>query len=179
MAENRIFLRKATLKDAPLIANWFNDKKNVYFMNPVVRCRKHTTKSIAQELKEADPSYERWLMICLKSNKKPIGHAGIDELDLHDKRGEIFFLIGNKEEQGKGYGKEALGLLLDYAFRKMKLHSLFATVTHLNKPSLKTIKKFGFKKVGVRREYNNYHSKFVDEILFDLLDREFLHRKKR
>lgn len=179
MAENRIFLRKATLKDAPLIAKWFNDKKNVYYMNPVVRCYHHTAKSIAQDMKNADPGYERWLMICLKSNKKPIGHAGIDELDLYDKRGEIFFLIGDKEEQGKGYGKEALGLLLDHAFKKLKLHSLFATVTPTNKPSLKTIKKFGFKKVGVRREYNNYNGKFVDEILFDLLDRDFLGRKKR
>jgi RimJ/RimL family protein N-acetyltransferase len=179
MFKNRIFLRKVVIKDAPLLAKWFNDKKNVYYLNPIIRCRKHTTKSIADELKNSDFEYERLFMICLKSNRKPIGHAGIDDLDFYDKRGEIFFLIGEKEEQGKGYGLESLRLLLNYAFNKLKLHSLLATVTPNNKPSLKMLKKTGFKKVGIRREYNNYNDKYNDEILLDLLDREFFLRKNK
>ena len=73
-------------------------------------------------------------MISLKSNGKPIGQAGIDELDFLDKRGEIFFLIGNEAEKGKGYSHETIRLLIDFAFKRLKLNSLYATATVKNLP---------------------------------------------
>ena len=95
-----------------------------------------------------------------------------------DKRGEIFFLIGEKDEQGKGYGKEIVSLLLEQAFGKLKLHSVSASAVLENKASIAILKKAGFRKIGVRRDYNRINGKYVNEVLFDLLVTEYLKKKK-
>jgi len=171
-----ITLRKVQQKDAPLLVQWVNDRQNIQYMSTLIRCKKHTLQSIQQEIRQADPSYERLFMVLCKGKRQPIGHAGIDDIDTHDRRAEIFFLIGDKEEQGKGYSKDILMKLLDYAFTKMRLNSLFATATIRNIPSQKALERAGFKRIGIRREYNNIGGKFMDEILYDMTAKEY--RKK-
>ncbi len=180
MKHIRLFLRPVKVSDAPLLARWFNDKENIKYMSTVVRCKKHSPRGIRQNIRQSDPEYERQFMVCLKQDKKPIGHAGIDELDFYDRRGEIFFLIGNKKEQGQGYGREILALLLEYAFDKLHLNSLLATATVENIPSLRALRRAGFKKVGLRREYNYINGRFKDEIFLDLTAKDYRvkHKKK-
>jgi len=167
----KITLRPTSIKDAPLLVQWYNDEDNVKFMSTIVRCYHHTLKSVTQELKASNPDYERTFIIL--KNGKPIGEAGIDDLDLHDKRGEVYILIGDKSEQGKGYGLIAMKKLVAYAFKTLKLNSLFATATIKNLSSIKTLQKVGFRKVGIRKEYHHLNGKFYDEVLFELLKRDF------
>ena len=180
----KIFLRPMEQKDAGLVAEWFNDYENVSFMSTAVRHVKHTAKSVWSdivEMKKLDPDYEHLFMVCLEGEKEPIGHAGIDEADVDDKRGEVFLLIGKKEHKGKGYGPMIMGLLLDYAFNKLGFNTLFATVCVENIAAMKTTERAGFKRIGIRREYNNIGGRFVDEIFYDLTRKEYLEslRKKK
>ena len=169
---SKLYLQPVKVTDAKILAQWFNDHENVKYMSPYVRCLKHTPKSVALDIKNTDPDLERQFMVYIKNKKEPIGYAGIEEIDFDDKRGEIYFLIGDRSEQGKGYGQEITRLLIDYAFNKLKLHSLFADVTVLNKPSIKLMEKCGFRRIGVRRDYNYIDGKFVDEVFFDLVKKE-------
>jgi diamine N-acetyltransferase len=107
-------------------------------------------------------------MVYLKGKKDPIGHAGIDDLDFDDKRGEIFFLIGDRKEQGKGYGKEIVKLLLKYGFKQLHFHSIFASAVIVNISSQKILERSGFRKIGVRRGYNLINGKFLDEVFYDI-----------
>ncbi|MBU0666745.1 MAG: GNAT family protein [Nanoarchaeota archaeon] len=167
-----IFLRKIELKDAKIISQWFNDKNNISYMSTYVRCHKHSKKSVENEIKKHDDS-EKVYVVCLKNSEEVIGNAGIEDIDYHDKRGEIFFLIGKKECHGKGYGTIIAQLLLDIAFKEMGLNSLFATATAENIASIKTLERVGFKKIGVRREYNYINGKFMDEVLFDIIRKDY------
>jgi RimJ/RimL family protein N-acetyltransferase len=166
-----ITLRPTTVKDAPLLVKWYNDENNVKFMSTIVRCRKHTLKSIKKEIKDSDPDYERNFIILADNN--PIGQAGIDDINKHDQRAELFILIGDKQQQGKGYGFMVLQQLLAFAFKKLKLHSLFATATIENHSSVKNLKKAGFREVGIRKEYHYLNGKFYDEVLFELLKKDY------
>ena len=177
IVERRLLLRAVTGRDAPILAKWFNHQDNVRFMSPIIRGRKHTLRGIRKEIKSMDREYERSFMVVEKKMKKTIGYAGIDDIFQLDKRGEIYFIIGDKSEQGKGYGKEIVALLLEYAFHKLRLHSVSASAVVENKASLAILAKFGFKRIGVRRDYNNIQGKYVDEMLFDLLDREYFRKR--
>jgi len=172
-----IFLREVNIDDANLIAQWYNNKENIKFMSTIIRCKNHSKKEIEKELRNLDPNYERLFMICLKGKEQPIGHAGIDDIDFEDLRGEIFFLIGNQEEQSKGYGFKVAMCLLDYAFNKLKLNSLFASASVENVSSQKVLLKSGFKVIGIRREYNNFKGKFSDEIFYDLTKSDYFKQK--
>ncbi len=177
--KERLILRSLNVNDAPLLVKWFNDNNNVRFMSPLIRGKKHSLLSVRTEIKGIDKEYERLFLVRKKENNTPIGHAGIDDIFMLDKRGEIFFLIGEKSEQGKGYGKEIVSLLLEHAFKKLKLHSVSASAMAENKASIAILKKAGFKKVGVKRDYNYVAGKYADEILFDLLAGESLLRIPR
>lgn len=176
--EKRLFLRPLTLRDASLLAKWFNDDVNVRFMSPLIRGKKHSLLSVRKEIKSIDPEYERLFLVCKKKDNTPIGHAGIDDIFQLDRRGEIFFLVGEKNEQGKSYGKEIISLLLEYSFQKLKLHSVSASAMVENKASIAILRKAGFRKVGIRRDYNYVHGKYLDEVLFDLLAKEYFQRER-
>ena len=170
----KLFLRAVDIKDAPLITKWFNDTETVKFMSTVVRCQLHTHESIEEQVKMSDPDFERLFMVCLDDRPEPIGHAGLDELDFYDKRGELFLMIGEKSERGKGYGLQIVNLLLDFAFNELKLNSVFATVTCVNKPSMRALEKAGFAKIGIRRDFNLSDAKFWDEVFYDITLKDYL-----
>jgi RimJ/RimL family protein N-acetyltransferase len=178
----KIFLRPMEKKDAGIVAEWFNDSDNIGFMGTAVRHTEHTAKSVwydIVEMRKLDPDYEHLFMVCLEGEKEPIGHAGIDEADMNDLRGEIFLLIGKKEHKGKGYGPMIINLLLDYAFGKLGFNTLFATVCVENIAAMKTTERAGFKRIGIRREYNKIGGRFVDEIFYDLTRKEYLESIER
>jgi RimJ/RimL family protein N-acetyltransferase len=173
IAERKILLKPVSIKDAEAIARWYNNPENVKYMSTLVRCNQHTKASVEKELKESDPDYERLFMIFEEGNPKPIGHAGIDDLDLNDRRGEVFFIIGETSAQGKGYGKLAMKDLLWIAFRELRLNSVFATAAVENKPSIAILERLGFKRIGIRREYNFVDGEFMDEIFFDITKKDY------
>ncbi|MFH0869898.1 MAG: GNAT family protein [archaeon] len=176
-----LFLREAQKEDAALLAKWFNDKENVAFMTTHVRSSRHTARSIWKDIvdmKKLDPDYEKLFMVCIGEEMKPIGHAGFDEIDLEDRRGEIFFMIGEKEYKGRGFGTKIAEAVLDHAFNRMKLNSLSATISEDNKPSIAVTEKIGFKKVGIRREYNFINGRFVDEIFYDMTLKDYEGRNR-
>lgn len=167
-----ITLREVVASDAEFIARWYNDSENIRYMSTVVRARKHTVASVKKDIETSDPGFERLFMV--EADGEIIGHCGIDDIDSHDQRAEIFFLIGIEDARGKGIGKEIGRLLLENAFRKMDLNSLYATAAVENEASIRILEHLGFKRIGIRREYNKIGDKFVDEVLFDMLKEEYL-----
>jgi len=163
-------LKKVELEDASFISSLFNDKDNVKYMSTLVRCGDNSIEAVSQDIEDIEEEFEQ-LFIVLDDEVK-IGHCGIDDIDMHDKRGEIFFVV-DKKFQGKGYGKEIVKLLLNYAFDNLKLNSLFASVTIKNLVAVKAIEDNGFKKIGIRRQFNNIDGEFVDELFFDITKDNF------
>ena len=74
-----------------------------------------------------------------------------------------------------GYGTEALGALLNFAFNKLKLRRVEAGVFFGNPASGKLLEKFGAKQEGLRRKSNRCKAdgKIKDEIIYGLLKEEW------
>ncbi|MCF7815351.1 MAG: GNAT family N-acetyltransferase, partial [Candidatus Cloacimonetes bacterium] len=81
--------------------------------------------------------------------------------------------IGNKNYWGKGYGSEALSLLLDYGFNILNLNNIMLETFSFNERALKSYKKVGFKEIGRRRQAIIMGGKKYDEILLDILAEDF------
>lgn len=173
MTQKDIYLRMVELEDADILSKWFNDKENVKYMSTIIRHKPNSKESVINEIENYDDNYERLFMVYLKGLEKPIGHAGIDDIDFNDKRAEIFFLIGEKEWKGKGYGKKIVRFLLDYSFNELFLNSLFASATVKNTPAVAILEKVGFKRIGIRRQYNYLNGKYYDEIFFDITREDY------
>lgn len=68
--------------------------------------------------------------------------------------------------QGKGYMKQALSLVEDYAFNEMELHRIEASTLIDNIKSQSVLIGCGFEKLGVNKEYLFINGKWRDHITF-------------
>ncbi|MGI8892576.1 MAG: GNAT family N-acetyltransferase [Bacteroidia bacterium] len=101
-----------------------------------------------------------------------IGCIDLFDLDPFHKRAGVGILIGEKENRKKGYGKEALQLLTEYAFDKLDMHQLFANIAADNVSSLEMFKKCGFVMIGIKKEWLNVNGSWNDECLLQLIKPE-------
>jgi diamine N-acetyltransferase len=110
------------------------------------------------------------LAICKNDTFESIGLIDLFDFDARNKRAGIGIIIQNQNNRSEGYGKEAIGLLINYAFQKLELHQLFANIGTENEASLNLFITFGFQKIGIKKEWNLLKGKFHDEAIFQLIN---------
>tara|TARA_R100001369_G_scaffold38256_1_gene63825 strand:- start:29805 stop:30335 length:531 start_codon:yes stop_codon:yes gene_type:complete len=109
------------------------------------------------------------LIICNKENER-VGIIDVFDLEPKDRRAALGILIIDKENRGKGYGAEALGLISSYCFTHLGLHQLYANVNSENESSIKLFEKSNYKKVGIKKDWILVNGQFKDEILYQLIN---------
>ena len=117
-------------------------------------------------------SYE--FAIELKSEKKVIGGIGLDKISkFQGTAGGGFWL--NQKYHKKGYGTEALGEKLKFAFNKLRLRRIENGFFKGNPSSFELQKKFGYKIEGMRREGLRCKAdgKLKDEYITGLLKKDW------
>ncbi|SRR5258708_7115791 len=102
--------------------------------------------------------------IFINQGKKHIGNIRLHSFSPHNSRVEIGILIWDKREWGKGYGTEALQVLIDYIFINLKLHKICAEYYAINKGSKKMFEKLKFVKEGVFKDYYFVANKYIDAV---------------
>lgn len=110
------------------------------------------------------------LVICLTNSSEAIGLIDLFDFDPQHSRAGIGILIQNSSERNKGIGSEALQLLIEYSFSQLQLHQLYANIGTENEPSLQLFAKFGFQKIGIKKQWNKINNVYKDEALFQLIN---------
>ena len=104
------------------------------------------------------------LAICNNENHT-IGLIDVFDFDIKNERAGIGILIKDKSNRGKGIGKEALELLVNYCFKTLHLHQVYANIPENNLPSLKLFEGNGFKKIGLKKDWsfdgNQYYNEYI------------------
>lgn len=111
--------------------------------------------------------------IARKSDNKLLGSCGFNYWNRDHSRTEISYDLARKY-WGTGIMTKAARAVLGFAFTRMELHRVEATVTPTNIGSLKVLKKLGFKKEGILREQKLLHGKFHDAVMLSVLQKEYL-----
>ena len=76
-------------------------------------------------------------------------------------------------EHGKGYGTEALQLMVDYLFLAKEIHRVQANTDPENKASQRILEKVGFKKEGVSRKSSFVRGQWRDTLNHSILREEW------
>jgi RimJ/RimL family protein N-acetyltransferase len=116
---------------------------------------------------------EHKFSIIERSSGRVVGNCGIFDVQLPHRRAEVGILIGEPDARGRGYGTEAMRLLVDYAFTAAGMHSLMLWVYEFNPAARRCYEKVGFREVGRRRESRWFNGRYWDEIAMDILASEF------
>jgi RimJ/RimL family protein N-acetyltransferase len=86
---------------------------------------------------------------------------------------ELGIAIGDKDYWGKGYGREAIGLLLDYGFRHWNVHRVWLTCHSGNERGLRCYRACGFVEEGRQREHVWSDGQYRDLVFMGILRREW------
>ncbi len=109
------------------------------------------------------------LAICKNDSSEAIGLIDLFDFDVKNKRAGVGIIIQNEVDRNSGYGKEALGLVVEYAFMQLQLHQLYANIGTENKASLSLFTTFGFENIGIKKDWNFTKNAFQDEGFFQLI----------
>lgn len=108
----------------------------------------------------------RWV---IEAENSAVGLIDLFDFDPFHKRVGIGIVL-LKEFQKKGFGSEALKLIIQYCFKYLKIHSLFAAIATDNQPSLKMFQTLDFQITGTKKEWHFNFGKFKDEHFLQLIN---------
>ena len=103
-----------------------------------------------------------------------LGMIDIFDFDFKNNRAGIGILIKEPEDRKRGFGAEALKLLIYYCFNHLYLHQLYCNISEENTASINLFKSHGFKKIGLKEDWNLVNGGYKNECLFQLINTDVL-----
>lgn len=175
---DRIILRKMTSEDTELYHQWRNDIEVMHSTAPLLDVYniKETEEFVTHVI--LGSHFSKSYIIVEKKSKKPIGVTSLINIDYRNRNAECIIDIGDKEAWGKGYGAEAMKLLLDFGFLEMNLHRISLRVFSFNSRAIKLYEKLGFQQEGKLRESIFRGGKWHDIIHMSILKNEYAEKRK-
>jgi len=102
-----------------------------------------------------------------------IGSCQLHSIDLLNSGAELQIRIGRDSDRGKGYGSEAVDLLLRHAFLDLGLHRVYLEVYESNQAAIRSYEKVGFRTEGVMQDANFVDGKYRNIVLMAILQNEW------
>ena len=174
MIGQKCYLSPIDLNDVEKFTEWLNDlevTKNLVMFPYMISIENE------REFLEKLSKEHTYSIIDITTNEL-IGNCGYDSIDHINQTAGIGIFIGNKNYWNKGYGTEALILLIDYGFKALNLHNIFLNVYSFNERAIRCYEKVGFKIIGRKRESLLRGKDRHDNILMDILSNEFYEKNR-
>jgi diamine N-acetyltransferase len=168
-----VFLRPAERTDIPLFVSWLNDWR--------------TARTLALRAPISLPLEERWFdrmldeqgrtgylfVVCRLADDVPVGNVGLLELDLADGSAGLGIAIGRPEDQGRGFGTDALHALVGFGFGQLRLERIWLDVYAANPGARRVYERVGFVHEGTLRHAAFRGGEFLDVDRMSLLADEW------
>jgi RimJ/RimL family protein N-acetyltransferase len=174
IAGSRIVLREYALTDSVDIHRWRSDPQTTVWMGPKFRQpiaieeqRIRLERIIGHPTEDAV-----YCAIADKGTSRYLGGIDLTGIDWIDKRAVLSIVIGEEADRGKGYGSEAIQLLLRHAFGKMQLHRIELNVSARNGRAVACYQRNGFQIEGRKREHTFVNGEYSDDIQMAILENE-------
>jgi len=175
----KVILRSIRKNDINHFLKWCNDPEiiqNMYLCLPVSEIAE---KKWIEEITCSKNDAIFVIEINVKGRPIAIGNCVIKEINWKDRNAEIGIIIGEKKYRGKGYGPEALMLLISYGFNQLNLHRVWAAIFEFNNKKIPIFQKLGFRKEGCARSVIFKNGKYWDITTLSILEDEWLHKKEK
>lgn len=109
----------------------------------------------------------------IEADGKYIGSCGLFDFDTVARTCQLGIGIGDGDYRGRGYGRDALGVLLDYAFRLRNLRKVWLTVNGDNERAVRAYRAAGFAEEGRQREHVWSAGAYIDLVYMGVLRAEW------
>jgi RimJ/RimL family protein N-acetyltransferase len=164
-------------KDPEIESKWTHDPDFMRSLSPQpiqplspTQLRKKY-EAIEKEAEESKKLF--YFTIRRREDDRLVGFARLYWVDWPNGNSSIELGIGNPDDRGRGYGNEALQMLLKYAFSELNLYRLSAWIAEYNQAALGLFRKSGFVEEVRRRQALNRYGQRWDVIHLGILRNEW------
>ena len=164
-------------KDPEIESKWTHDSEFMRLMelDPARPLSAAIVKKQYEKLeKQIDESKNLYhFMIRAREDDRLIGKAIIQWIEWTNGNAWLRLGIGSADDRRKGYGTQALRMLLRFAFAELNLHRVTAMVPEYNDGAIALLQKFGFMQEVCRRKALERDGRRWDLYVFGLLNDEW------
>lgn len=164
---DQVRLRRVEPHDYPAILRWQNDPA-------VFRWMDYERPFSIEDIRTSEEAAAReGVPFVIEAGGKPIGRIGLNQFRWRDRVASMYVFIGEQEAWGKGYGREAIRLLLDYAFETLNLRLVQLWTLADNERARRLYKAVGFVEDGSLRDRSWIAGHLVDHVVLSITRDEF------
>jgi len=160
----KVKLRLALPSDADTILQWENDPDHWLVSGTAEPYDKADILNFLEYENDIREARQCRFMIMTRQDM-PAGCIDLFDFDAKHQRVGIGILI-DPALRGKGYGKEALDLVVEYCLDELEVNCVYAEVLGTNTASVRLFENSAFLKSGVRREWVWDGHSFVDQYFY-------------
>ena len=156
-------------------AQWNRDSEYMRLMDTDPP-RLHSTKAIKEWIekdleKRTDMS---WFAIRTLEDDRLLGDITLSVINWGSREAFAGIGIGVREFWGKGYGTDAMQLLLRYGFTELNLRRISLTVFEFNQRAMRSYEKAGFRLEGRQRQFMRREDRRWDIFYMGILREEWM-----
>ena len=166
-----IFLRALEPEDLEFIHGIENDESLWELSNTITPYSKFLIKQYLEHSHKDIFEVKQLRLVISNYENKPLGMIDLFDFDFKNSRAGVGILVKESKDRKLGYGREALQLLIKYSFSHLGLHQLYCNISEDNDASIKLFSSQGFKKIGLKKDWNYIGGSYKNEFLFQLLNK--------
>ena len=166
----KVILREQRAEDAKFFAHWFNQPRIMFQCGFTERTDEE--KERARITGDHRSENAVWFTIT-DPDGNIIGETGLLRMWPAWHCTDLSIIIPDPEMQNRGYGTEAIRLMLDLAFDQYEMNRVAIGVVGENANALAFYKKIGFRQEGIQEQGYYYNHEYSDFIMMRILRREW------
>ena len=175
----RIYLRPLNPKDLESgYHDWVNDPETNRYLASGVKPVSFSQLS-DYYTKIMNSATDVMFAIVVKKADRYIGNIKIGNIDWINRHANCGRLIGDKKYWRKGYGTEALEMVIDYAFNTLNLNRICSGAISDNISAIRSCEKAGMKKEGLLPQCRFNGGKYKDVVQLSITKDRFDNLRKK
>jgi len=171
-------LRPPRPADLLTLFAWYNDPETVAPFDRFSVDRFEDFEAAVRDAPSDPRSLAPRFVVERKADPRILGFVGHYQAHPVLTLTDVWYVLGERAERGKGYGREAVGLLVDYLFHDLDLARVGATCDTSNEPSYRLLERLGFRREGMLRAALFHHSAWHDVAVYGVTRSEWAARPR-
>ena len=171
----KITIRPFEKRDVAKKVEWINDPRNNRFLHYDLPLEYDKT---VQWLERNAGRTDR-VDDVIEADGVPVGLIGLLSIDRKNGKAEFYISMGENDYKGRGVATRASGLMLEYAFRTLRLRKVYLYTEKDNLSAQKLFERLGFRQEGLLRSDVLSRTGYADRYAYGLTRFSWLRKSDR
>lgn len=178
LRSTRLALRPVERMDLSAFAGWFSRYELQRTLNPgAIRLPSLDDEDAWYDTMRKDSALWTFAIDALDDPHAPdgrlIGSTSLLNVNGKNRSATFGLAIADPAMRGRGYGSEAVDLMLEWGFLELNLNRIQLFVFSFNQPAIKLYEQKGFQHEGCLRDAVFREGRYEDELIMSMLRREW------